>query len=195
MTTTTRKRNLTFEEYLEYDDGTDTRYELVDGKLFPLTPTSPIHVAIARFVFVQLYLEVSRLGLDWEVFFGEVGIRTRKRRSRLPDVCVVRGEDWRQLLKSQSKAAILQVPLLLAVEVVSLGEKAKAQDYEEKPIEYAEKEIPEYWIVDPNPEAQKVTVLRLVDGAYQQTKFRDRDLILSPTFPELTLRAEQVLTA
>jgi Uma2 family endonuclease len=33
--TTTRKK-LTFEEYLDYDDGTDNRYELVDGELVAL---------------------------------------------------------------------------------------------------------------------------------------------------------------
>jgi Uma2 family endonuclease len=29
-------QKLTFEEYLAYDDGTDTRYELVDGNLVPM---------------------------------------------------------------------------------------------------------------------------------------------------------------
>jgi Uma2 family endonuclease len=33
MTIATQK--LTFEEYLAYHDGTDTRYELVDGELVP----------------------------------------------------------------------------------------------------------------------------------------------------------------
>ncbi len=35
MTTATQK--LSFEEYLAYSDGTDTRYELVDGELVPLS--------------------------------------------------------------------------------------------------------------------------------------------------------------
>lgn len=35
MTIATQK--LTFEEYLAYDDGTDTRYELVDGELVPMS--------------------------------------------------------------------------------------------------------------------------------------------------------------
>jgi Uma2 family endonuclease len=194
MTTTTSKR-LTFEEYLEYDDGTDTRYELVDGELVPMAPASPIHIAIIRFVFLQLYREVSRLGLDLEVFNSEVGIRTRERSSRLPDVCVIQGEDWRQLLESKSKAAVLQVPLVLAVEVVSPGEKAKARDYNEKPQEYAQKGIPEYWIVDPNPGKQKVTVLRLVDGSYQVAEFRGIDRIISQAFPELSLSAKSILEA
>ncbi|WP_442945127.1 hypothetical protein [Nostoc sp.] len=35
MTITTPK--LTFEEYLKYDDRTDTRYELVTGELIPMS--------------------------------------------------------------------------------------------------------------------------------------------------------------
>ncbi|NJL23339.1 MAG: Uma2 family endonuclease, partial [Leptolyngbyaceae cyanobacterium SM1_3_5] len=38
MTQATRK--LTFEEYLAYDDGTDTRYELVDGVLVEMPTES-----------------------------------------------------------------------------------------------------------------------------------------------------------
>jgi Uma2 family endonuclease len=34
MTVATQK--LTFAEYLQYDDGTDTTYELVDGDLIPM---------------------------------------------------------------------------------------------------------------------------------------------------------------
>jgi Uma2 family endonuclease len=30
-------QKLTFKEYLAYDDGTDTRYELVDGELVPMS--------------------------------------------------------------------------------------------------------------------------------------------------------------
>ena len=35
MTVTTKK--LTFAEYLKYDDGTDIRYELVNGELVPMS--------------------------------------------------------------------------------------------------------------------------------------------------------------
>ncbi len=41
MTQTTKTQKLlTFEEYLTYDDGTDTRYELVDGELVEMPPES-----------------------------------------------------------------------------------------------------------------------------------------------------------
>ncbi|BAY10229.1 hypothetical protein NIES2098_33950 [Calothrix sp. NIES-2098] len=38
MTSATKK--LTLEEYLAYDDGTDAKYELVDGELVEMPPES-----------------------------------------------------------------------------------------------------------------------------------------------------------
>ena len=42
------KTLLTFEDYLAYDDGTDTRYELVDGELVAMPPESQRNNAIAK---------------------------------------------------------------------------------------------------------------------------------------------------
>ena len=51
MTIATQK--LTFEDYLAYDDGTDTRYELVDGTLAPMSLGTGKHGAIIHFVVRQ----------------------------------------------------------------------------------------------------------------------------------------------
>lgn len=88
----TLTRYLTFEDYLTYDDGTDNRYELFDGKLILMTPATGEHGAIATFLLIQFYLEIERRQLDWQVRQGETGIRTTERRSRLPDVCVMTTE-------------------------------------------------------------------------------------------------------
>jgi len=79
----------------------------------------------------------------------------------------------------------------LTVEVVS-AESVK-RDYQKKPLEYAAFSIPEYWIVDPLE--AKVTGCLLNQGRYNQTVFTVNQQICSPTFPELTLTAQQVLTA
>jgi Uma2 family endonuclease len=52
-------------------------------------------------------------------------------------------------------------------------------------------DIPEYWIVDPLQE--KVTVCTLRDGLYDLAEFQGSDRIVSPTFPNLQLTAEQIL--
>ena len=89
--------NLNFQDYLEYDDNTNLLYELVNGELISMTPASPLHSDIIDFIFKQFEREVERLNLDFVVQQTSVGIRTNYNTSRLPDVCVIRGEDWRNL--------------------------------------------------------------------------------------------------
>lgn len=45
----TKLSTLTFEKYLTYDDGTDSRYELVDGELVLMPPPVPKHSDIVIF--------------------------------------------------------------------------------------------------------------------------------------------------
>lgn len=188
MTQTSTKQQFTFEEYLTYDDGTDNRYELVNGELVLMTPPTGRHADIVDFLQERFKVEIKRLNLDWAVRPGNVGVRTTETKSRLPDLVVIT-EAQRQALRNT--AAVLQSPPPLVVEVVS--EKTKTIDYRSKRSEYAALDIPEYWIVDPLQE--KVTVLLLFEGLYEETVVRGSDRIISQTFPELTLRAEQVLSA
>ncbi|SKB15484.1 conserved hypothetical protein [Planktothrix sp. PCC 11201] len=181
---------LTFEEYLTYDDGTDNRYELEDGVLIPMTPASPIHSDIIGFLFICFYQEIQRRNLDLKVKQGDVGIRTRLSRSRQPDIAIIQGEDWRRLRKFK-KSAILEVPALLVVEVVSPGEDNENRDYVKKMTEYAEFGISEYWIIDPLTE--QVIVNFLMNGSYQNTIFTGQQRIISQLFPDLNLTVEQVL--
>jgi Uma2 family endonuclease len=67
------------------------------------------------------------------------------------------------------------------------------RDYVEKRREYAERGIPEYWLID--PQRQVVLVLTLWNGEYQEQRFQENQLILSPALPSLNLTAEQVLRA
>ncbi|NER99948.1 MAG: Uma2 family endonuclease [Symploca sp. SIO1B1] len=187
---------LTFEQYLEYDDDTDNRYELRNGELIEMPPASPLHSDIVEFLDRLFYSEVQRLGLDWRVKRGDVGVQTGLRTARLPDVAVIEGKQW-QILRNKASSAVLTVPSLMAVEVVSpyrnqLDENYQ-RDYIEKRAEYEQHGIPEYWIVDPI--AQLVTVLVLVNGKYQATEFNGLQRIISRIFPQLELTAAQVLEA
>ncbi|WP_257236746.1 Uma2 family endonuclease [Nostoc sp. 'Peltigera malacea cyanobiont' DB3992] len=53
--------------------------------------------------------------------------------------------------------------------------------------------VVEYWIVDPLE--NKVTVCLLNQSSYKQTVFIEDQRIISRTFPELTLTAQQVFSA
>jgi len=176
-----------FEEYCHYDDGTDNRYELVDGRLEIVNPPTFRHLLISDFIRDALKAEIARLGLPW-LCFKEAGVRTGWRKSRLTDVYVVTAEQVMELL---DESAICDTPPLLVVEVVS--HDSSKRDYRYKRSEYAALEIPEYWIVDPIE--NKITVLLLEEGLYEETVFVNNQTIISPTFPELSLTAEQILKA
>ncbi len=185
MTQTTTKAKLTFEEYLSYDDGTDNRYELEDGELILMNLPTFHHAFIIRFLANKFESEITRLNLPWLTLQG-IGVRTSINRSRIPDLCVITRE---QILENLDVPAVIESAALLAVEIVS--PESKTRDYRFKRSEYSVVGIPEYWIVD--PAEQKVTVLNLVEGFYEQIEFRGNERIVSQTFPELVLNLEQVL--
>lgn len=99
MTVATNKT--TFEEYLSYTDGTDTRYELVDGELVAMGIGSGLHGAILKLLERVFDAEIARLGLELEALQAAVGIRSPRRgrwdTSRIPDVAVISASQWREL--------------------------------------------------------------------------------------------------
>jgi Uma2 family endonuclease len=185
----TQKKLYTFAEYLNYHDGTDLKYELFNGELIPMPTASGLHVLIMVFLFKQFDAEIQRLGLNWITIPSNVGVRTGETKSRIPDL-VILSEIQREAIRTMS-CAVLEVPPILAVEIVSPGNSQ--DDYRYKRSEYAVREIPEYWIVDPIQ--SKVSVLLLVEGFYEVTEFTGNQVIISQTFPELTLTVEQILAA
>jgi Uma2 family endonuclease len=187
MISPTTERFYTFEEYLSYDDGTDNRYELVDGRLEVVNPPTIQHFLLAKFIERFLDAEINRLRLDW-FCFKETGVRTGKNKSRLTDVCVVTSAQAQELM---NESAVFETPPLLVVEVVS--PESISRDYRRKRSEYAALEIPEYWIVDPLK--NQICVLLLEEGLYEEAVFTGSQSIASGTFPELSITVEQVLAA
>lgn len=184
----TAKKTYTFAEYLEYDDGTDNKHELVNGEIITMPVASGIHALIMVFLFKVFDREITRLGLKWGVMPGNIGVQTGTNKSRVPDL-VILTEMQLQLIRNMT-SAVLQNPPILALEIVSNNAD---DDYRYKRSEYAVREIPEYWIVDPHLE--KVIVLILENGFYESTEFTGNQVINSPTFPDLKLTVEQVLKA
>ncbi|MHC5595523.1 MAG: Uma2 family endonuclease [Nostoc sp.] len=178
---------LTFEEYLTYDDGSGFHYELVDGRLELMNPPTIEHFLITKFLEQMLDAEIHRLSLPW-LTFRETGTRTGKNKSRLTDLSVVTQEQARELINA---SAVFESPPLLIVEVVSPD--SIKRDYRYKRSEYAAVEVPEYWIVDPLKE--KISVLWLEDGFYEETVFTANQQILSRTFPEIAIALDQIFSA
>lgn len=191
MITTTNR--LTLKEYLKYDDGTDTCYELVNGELVPMSLGTGKHGAILKFLERTFDNQCAQIGQEWTALAGVVGVRSpragRWDTVRIPDVVVIPLEQWRNLQNREAVIELNEPPPLLVVEVVS--ESTKSTDYRAKRAEYSVLDIPEYWIVDPLN--AKVTVLTLVEGWYDAVEFVGSDLIQSGIFPHLELTAEQLL--
>ena len=191
MVTTPTSEKISFEEYLSYDDGTNKRYELVDGILIEMPPASFLHSDIIDFIADCFKAIARQYKLDIKIKTGDVGVRTGMNSSRIPDISVIDAQVWKSYRRD--KSAVIEDGVMLAVEVVSPGAEQIERDYTNKATEYQNTGIPEYWIVDPIE--QKITVLVLLDGSYTKTVFTGNDAIASRTFSEFKLTATEILEA
>jgi Uma2 family endonuclease len=185
MIGTIAKTSLSFEEYLQYNDDTDNCYELFDGELILMNPPTGLHALIIFAISEMLMTEIRRQNLPW-IALQMFGVRTAWRRSRLPDLCVTTLERANEL---REVSAVLDSGALLVIEVVS-PDSVKT-DYRYKRTEYAAAGIPEYWIIDPI--LNKVSILQLVDGLYEETTYQGDEILRSPLLPELSVTANQIL--
>jgi Uma2 family endonuclease len=194
MTIATARR-MSLEEYLTYDDGTETRYELVDGVLVAMGAESTINTQIAVFlikIFLRMGLDDKQLGIK-----QKIQVNSKYVSARDPDL-IIHSDDSTLAIKGRKEACLrLNEPNpLLVIEVVSPGEPGTPnydRDYDQKPAEYAARGIPEMWQIDPI--RQVVTVLTLAGGAYRSASFTGNQIIVSPRFPGLALTAAKMLTA
>jgi Uma2 family endonuclease len=192
--TQAKPRFRTIEEYLDYDDGTDTRYELVNGELVEMAPENPINSTIAMFLafaFAALGVPLNRFATGHQIEVTSADVTARQ-----PDLTVHTEESLNALLSGEKLIRFEMPTPLLVVEVVSSSDtnkRSRERDYLEKPKEYAARGIPEFWQVDPSRSV--VVVLTLKNEVYQAREFRGSDRVISPTFPDLQLTAEQILRA
>ncbi|MGK7890862.1 MAG: Uma2 family endonuclease [Leptolyngbyaceae cyanobacterium] len=196
------QKPLSFDEFLaRYSD--DNRYELIDGEIFDLEPTGP-HEEVAAFITAKLCVQIDGAGFPWFVLQrgllrpSNVGMTAFR-----PDVAVIdRDELTKEPLWSDQSILTLGRSIKFVAEVVSSNWQ---NDYARKVEDYAVLGIPEYWIADyaglggtrhiGKPKQPTLSICTLVDGEYEIQQFRGSQAIVSPTFPDLKLTAEQVLRA
>jgi Uma2 family endonuclease len=162
-------RFASFEDYLAYENGEDRLYELFNGGLVEVPPESGFNVGIATkllIFFAQIvgHLRVRGRGLELEVE-GEP-------RNRYPDLTIIKEEHVGQLLARNTIRLSMAAPDLV-VEVVSPGSLQRDRDYVAKRSQYQNRQIPTYWIVD--PQTQEIMVLTLASEGYQEQIYRGRD--------------------
>lgn len=194
---------VTFAEFMESYPNTGIRYELHDGVIIEMTPPVGEHEEVVGFLATQVTLEFSRLKLPYFIPKTAFIKPANSKSAYVPDVLLLNRPNLvnEPLWKKQSTISeSASVPLV--VEVVSTNWR---DDYHKKLADYEEMGIVEYWIVDyaglggraliGNPKQPTISIYQLVDEEYQVSLFRDYDLIISPTFPDLKLTANQIFQA
>jgi Uma2 family endonuclease len=190
--TQAKPRFPTFEAYLEYESDAEGRYELIDGDLVELPPESEPNISIANYLFLVLVNSGVPFRL---VHTGRCEIQVPvlqlgDAQNRYPDLVVLE-EIHLELTQKRLTIKLDMPPPKLIAEIVSPGQGNRERDYSRKRAQYCKRQVPEYWIVD--PENQVITVLKLEANEYIEVGlFRGSDRILSPSFPTLRLTSAEI---
>jgi Uma2 family endonuclease len=183
-----------FDDYLAVDPAElpDGRVEYWDGELVAVMPESLGNGTIATYILLMLVAA----GIPFELIRHNCEVEVSGRpQSRIPDLTII---DERHLVLLKKRATITRGmhPPQVVMEVVSPGDQDSAnykRDYEDKRDQYADRGIPEYWLID--PDRAWVMVGTLTPTGYTFTTFRNKTVIISSTFSTLALTAEQILQA
>ncbi|MDB9465292.1 Uma2 family endonuclease [Dolichospermum circinale] len=195
---------VTFEEFVNsLPDNSDIRYELHHGEIVKMAQPVGDHEELKGFLTIKISAKIDGLNLPY-VIPNQVIVRPEGKDSGyFPDLLVLNRANLanEQLWKKQSVISH-GASIALIIEIVSTNWR---DDYHLKYADYEEMGIAEYWIIDyaalggrnfiGNPKQPTISVCNLVDGEYQISRFRDDEQVISQTFSELNLTANQILKA
>jgi len=144
-------------EYLLLTEGSNRLVELTDGHIEVLEMPTSSHQRILLYLLAQLqaFIQPGKLG---EVLCAPLRVRLREGKIRKPDIVFMLDEHRDRLGEDCWNGADL------VIEVVSKDLESRKRDLEQKPLDYAEAAIPEYWIVD--PQEKQIAVLTLEGDSY-----------------------------
>ncbi|MEH2418051.1 Uma2 family endonuclease [Nostoc sp.] len=179
------------------------RYELHEGVIVEMAQPTGDHEDVVGFIARKLTVEFDRLNLPLTIPKTALIKPTKSESGYSPDVLLLNRPNLvnEPLWKKESTVSLAEsIPLV--VEVVSTNWD---DDYYTKQGKYEGIGIPEYWVVDylglgakkftGNPKQPTLSIYQLIDGEYEVTQFRGSAHILSPTFIELNLTAEEIFQA
>ena len=191
---------ITFEEFIDWLPESGVRYELHNGNIIEMAQPVGEHEEVTGFLTVKLSALIDRLNLPYSIPNKVIVKPPQKDTGYFPDVLILNRANLRNeplWKKASTLTSGASIPLI--IEVVSTNWR---DDYHFKYADYEEIGIPEYWIVDyaalggrnfiGNPKQPTISVCNLVDGEYRINKFQNDDLIVSQTFPDLKLTANQI---
>jgi Uma2 family endonuclease len=174
----------TVEQYLLLSNQTNRLLEYTDGFIEVLPMPTKRHQAISLFLLLGLLAFIRPRG--GAVYYAPLRIEVRPGKFREPDLLLVTNADDPRAQDEFWLGADF------VVEIVS-PDKPK-RDTEEKPLDYAEAGIPEYWIV--NPLTDTITVMVLDGASYTEYGvFRRGDRAVSKLLDGFSVRVDEVLDA
>ncbi len=193
----------TFDEFIEwYPENSVVRYELHDGVIIEMPKPKGKHSKLTGSLVGKFLTTISEIGKTdiWFIPRESIVKPGRDKSGYEPDIIILNQETIDTETRWETESIIQNATSVkLIVEVVSSNWQ---DDYYDKLRDYEGMGIPEYWIVDyaalggrkfiGNPKQPTIFVCELIDGEYQMTPFRGDDLIVSPTFPQLNLTAQQI---
>ncbi len=193
---------VTFEEFTAWKPE-GGRYELHDGVIVEMTQPLGDHEDIVGFLVEKLVKEYTRLNLPYRIPKTALVKPPESESGYSPDVLLLNRDNlenepfWK---KKSTVTLCASIPLI--IEVVSTNWR---DDYYKKYADYESIGIPEYWVVDylglgakkftGNPKVPTISIYQLIDEEYQVTQFRGNNQIISRTFNELNLTAQQIFDA
>jgi Uma2 family endonuclease len=178
-------------------------YELHDGVIVEMPQPVGKHEEVKGFLSTELVFEYRRLNFPY-FLPSQAFVKVNGGESAyLPDILVLNRPNLLNESLWERQSTVTQgTSIPLVVEVVSTNWRV---DYLTKVKDYEEIGISEYWIVDylglggrrfiGNPKQPTILIHELIEGEYQVTSFQRDERIVSPTFPELDLTANQIFQA
>ncbi len=199
----TEPKLYTFDEFIKwYPENSEFRYELHDGVIVEMPKPRGKHSNLTGSLGGRLLTTIEKMGKTdiWTIPRESIVKPFRDKSGYEPDIIVLNQETVGTETRWESESVIQNATSVkLIVEVVSTNWQ---DDYYDKRRDYEAMGIPEYWIVDyaalggrefiGYPKQRTIFVYELIDGEYVKTTFRDNDMIVSPTFPQFNLSAQQI---
>ncbi|MGK7905335.1 MAG: Uma2 family endonuclease [Hormoscilla sp.] len=182
---------LTFQEYLDYEGEPDVIYELVRGKLIPMSTQTHLHTNICKFLIYKFQRYFAAQNLDLVANALATAVRTEEDSSRIPDLVVCSQTVWEQVIHRPGAGVLdFDEKPILVIEIVSSNRR---EDYVIKRNEYEMAEIPEYWIVDPKKKLVRVCANPRNKEGYSFVDFAEDTSIVSREFEQLVLSVKELL--
>ena len=197
-----KTKSVTFEEFVQWKPE-EKYYELHNGVIIEMNQPLGDHEDISSFLAEIATAEYLRLNLPYRIPKTVLVKQSENESAYSPDVLILNRSNLINEPLWKKQATVTQAASIpLVIEVVSSNWRV---DYLTKVKDYEEIGIPEYWIVDylalggtpyiGNPKQPTISIYDFINGEYQVRQFRENETIVSPTFPELTLTANQIFQA